>query len=208
MESKRQREESLDWESQQSEACFSSDNRSLVFLICIALSELQVYDWLSYILTYLFFGTEHHSLYAWLSHTFAGPHFPPVHGKQRLPRTGGWRQRLRCDVEKNRKNGLSAPQRPAQRFCRTASAARSAVRRVSVLSMAGEHLGLGGERSLSMSFCLAGAAAAHHTMGQGRWARTAKGLASMKRAPTAAFDIAQIPRLHHHRSEGGDDYAM
>ncbi|KAK1511940.1 hypothetical protein CTAM01_00870 [Colletotrichum tamarilloi] len=93
------------------------------------------------------------------------------------------------------------------RFCRTASAARSAVRRVSVLSVAGEHLGLGGERSLS--FCLVGAAAAHHTMGQGRWAKTAKGLASMKRAPAmAAFDIAQIPHLHNHRSEGGDDYAM
>ncbi|KAK1468885.1 hypothetical protein CMEL01_00652 [Colletotrichum melonis] len=73
--------------------------------------------------------------------------------------------------------------------------------------MAGEHLGLGGERSLS--FCLVGAAAAHHTMGQGRWAKTAKGLASMKRAPAmAAFDIAQIPHLHNHRSGGGDDYAM
>ncbi|KAK1715786.1 hypothetical protein BDP67DRAFT_488266 [Colletotrichum lupini] len=73
--------------------------------------------------------------------------------------------------------------------------------------MAGEHLGLGGGRSLS--FCLVGAAAAHHTMGQGRWAKTAKGLASMKRAPAmAAFDIAQIPHLHNHRSEGGDDYAM
>ncbi|UQC85247.1 uncharacterized protein CLUP02_10744 [Colletotrichum lupini] len=207
MESKRQREDSLDWESQQSEPCFSSDNHSLVSLICIALSKLQVYDCLAYILTYLFFGTEHYSLYAWLSHTFGGPHFPPVHGKQRLPRAGGWRQRLRCNVEKNRKNGLSAPERPAQRFCRTASAARSAVRRVSVLSMAGEHLGLGGGRSLS--FCLVGAAAAHHTMGQGRWAKTAKGLASMKRAPAmAAFDIAQIPHLHNHRSEGGDDYAM